>query len=165
MTLGFDRDEYLRLVYAFPPVKIRDDAQADATARRIEALLTNPGMTEAERAYVDLLSDLLADWEDAQVDIPDIHGGELVKVLLKERGLRRRDLIGVFSTESDVADVLAERRELSREDIAGLAAFFHVSPAAFFPTQLHQSATLHRGKPPLAPASEVRTVGRAAPRR
>jgi hypothetical protein len=65
MTPGFDRNEYVRLVDAFPPVKIRDVTQADATEQRIEALLANPGTTEAERAYVDLLSDLLANWEDS----------------------------------------------------------------------------------------------------
>lgn len=107
MTLGFDRDEYMRLIDAFSPVKIRHDAQADATERRIEALLIDSRTTEAERAYVDLLSDLLADWEDTQVNIPDIHGGELVKVLLTERGLRQRDLVGIFPTDSAVADVLA----------------------------------------------------------
>ncbi len=77
--LGFSRPEYLRLVEAFPPVKIRTPAQAEATECRLDELLARPQLTEAERAYVDLLSDLLADWEDATVVIPDIHGVELVR--------------------------------------------------------------------------------------
>ena len=48
---------------------------------------------------------------------------------------------------------------------ARLAAFFHVSPAVFFPTQLHQPATIHRGQPALAPVGQARTGGRAMPKR
>jgi HTH-type transcriptional regulator/antitoxin HigA len=132
-TLGFDRDEYVRLLQALPPVKIRTAEQAEATERRIEALLARPALTAAERAYVDLLSDLLADWEDATVEIPDVHGVALVRALLEERGLPQKALVGVFATESVASEVLAGRRELTRKHIEGLARFFKVSPAAFFP--------------------------------
>ena len=135
-TLGFDRDEYVRLLQALPPVKIRTAAQATATEEQLEALLARPALTAAERAYADLLSDLLADWEDATVEIPDVHGAALVRVLLEERGLRQKDLVGagVFATESVASEVLAGRRELTRRHIEALARFFEVSPAAFFPT-------------------------------
>jgi HTH-type transcriptional regulator/antitoxin HigA len=82
---------------------------------------------------VDLLSDLLADWEDTTVAIPDVHGVELVRALSEERGLRQKDLVGIFATESVVSEVLAGRRELTRKHVEGLARFFGVSPAAFFP--------------------------------
>lgn len=67
-TPGFDRDEYVRLLEALPPVKIRTSEQAEATEEQIETLLARPALSDAERAYVDLLSDLLADWEDATVE-------------------------------------------------------------------------------------------------
>ena len=132
-VLGFSRPEYLRLVEAFPPVKIRMPAQAEATERRLDELLGRPQFTEAERAYIDLLSDLLANWEDATVVIPDIHGAELVRALLAERGLRQKDLVGIFATESVASEALAGRRGLTRKQIEELARFFKVSPAAFFP--------------------------------
>lgn len=131
---GFDRSEYLRLVETFPPVKIRTLEQAEATERRLDELLARPRLSDAERAYVDLLSDLLADWEDATIDIPDIHGVALVRALLEERGLRQKDLVGIFATESVASEVLAGRRGLTRRHIEGLARFFKVSPAAFFAT-------------------------------
>jgi HTH-type transcriptional regulator / antitoxin HigA len=132
--LGFDRDEYVRLLEALPPVKIRTQQQAAAIEKQIDELLGRHDLSEAEREYVDLLSDLLADWEDATVEIPDVHGVELVRALLEERGLRQKDLVGVFATESVVSDVLAGRRDLTRQHIAGLSRFFGISPAAFFPT-------------------------------
>ncbi len=132
-TLGFDRDEYVRLLGEWPPVKIRDEAQARATEEKVERLLRLADLSAAGRAYVDLLSDLLADWEDAHDEIPDVSGVDLIRELLEERGLRQRDLVGIFATESVASEVLASRRELTRRHIEGLSRFFNVSPAAFFP--------------------------------
>ncbi len=139
--LGFDRRAYLRLVERFPPVKIRTAEQAQATENRLEELLSQPKLSAAEAAYVDLLGDLLADWEDATVEIPDIHGVDMVRALLEDRCLRQRDLVGVFATESVASEVLSGRRELTRKHIEGLARFFGVSPAAFFPADSGLTAT------------------------
>jgi len=133
--LGFDRLEYVRLLEALPPVKIRTAEQAEAIEQQIDTLMVKPRLSAAERAYVDLLSDLLADWEDATVEIPDVHGVSLVRALMDERGLRQKDLVGIFATESVVSEVLAGRRELTRKHIEELARFFKISPAAFFPAE------------------------------
>lgn len=133
--LGFDRTEYVRLLEELPPVKIRTTEQADAIEQKIDTLMATPRLSDAERAYVDLLSDLLADWEDANIEVPDIHGVALVRALMDERGLRQKDLVGIFATESVASEVLAGRRELTRRHIEELSRFFRVSPAAFFPLE------------------------------
>lgn len=155
MTLGFDRAEYVRLIDAFPPVKIQSAGQAEATETHIEELLARPQLNEAERAFVDLLSDLLADWEDARTDIADIRGIELIKILLKERGLRQRDLVGIFATESIVSEVLAGRRDVTRRHIDRLADFFQVSQAAFFPARRHSPSPAGAGERPDGTNREV----------
>jgi HTH-type transcriptional regulator/antitoxin HigA len=71
-------------------------------------------------------------WESEHVVVPLVHGVELVKALLGERQLRRKDLVAVFGTESIVSEVLSGKRELQAKHIEGLAEFLHVSPAAFF---------------------------------
>jgi HTH-type transcriptional regulator/antitoxin HigA len=131
-TPGFDPRTYRDLVADFPPLKIRDATQAEATEAEIERLLSKRHPSGAERALADLLSDLLAEWEDITVEIPDVSGPELVRALMEDNGLRQRDLVGVFPTESVVSEVLAGRRELTRRHIEALADYFHVSPAAFF---------------------------------
>jgi len=115
-------------------MKIRTLEQAEATESRIDELMAKTGLSEAEAAYLDLLSDLFADWEEAHVEIPDVHGIELVRALLEDRGLLQKDLVGIFATESVASEVLTGRRDLTRKQIEGLAGFFNVSPAAFFPT-------------------------------
>jgi HTH-type transcriptional regulator/antitoxin HigA len=144
----------VRLVEQFPPVKIRTAEQAKATESRIEELLAQPKLSEAEDAYVDLLSDLFADWEDATVKIPDIDGVGLLRALLEDRGLRQKDLVGVFATESVASEVIAGRRELSRKHIEGLARFFKISPAAFFPADSASTVTAKNG-------ARRRTISRA----
>lgn len=133
-TPGFDRDEYVRLLAKWPPVKIRDETQARATEDELDLLLGRADLSLAERAYVDLLSDLLAVWEDEHEEIPDVSGVDLVRSLLEERGLRQRDLVGIFAPESVASEVLTGRRELTRRHIEGLSEFFKMSPAAFFPS-------------------------------
>jgi HTH-type transcriptional regulator / antitoxin HigA len=65
--------------------------------------------------------------------MPDIHGVELLKVLLIDRDLRQKDLMPVFKTESVVSSVLSDQRKLTANHIQKLAEFFHLSPAIFFP--------------------------------
>jgi antitoxin component HigA of HigAB toxin-antitoxin module len=50
------------------------------------------------------------------------------------RASAAKDLVGTFATESVASEVLDGRRELTRKHIEGLARFFKVSPAAYFPT-------------------------------
>jgi antitoxin component HigA of HigAB toxin-antitoxin module len=59
---------------------------------------------------------------------------EIVRTLLEDNGLRQADLVGpVFPSRSAVSDFLAGRRPLSYERAGKLAAFFHMSPAVFYP--------------------------------
>lgn len=101
---------------------------------RIDELLALPRLSPAQADYLDLLTRLLRAWEDEHVEIPRLSGVELVKVLCQERGVPQRALTPIFGTPSIVSEVLSGKRELRRQHIEGLASFFHVSPAAFFPT-------------------------------
>ncbi len=48
-----------------------------------------------------------------QVQVPDIHGVELLKALLIEFDLRQKDLISIFKTESIISEVLGGKRNLT----------------------------------------------------
>lgn len=91
--------------------------------------------SRAQDAYLTVLSDQVERWESEHVVIPPLSGIELIKALLRERGLRQKDLVPLFGTESIVSEVLSGKRELQTKHIEGLATFFHVSPAAFFTTR------------------------------
>ena len=72
------------------------------------------------------------EYEERTVEVPDIHGVEMIKVLIEEFDLRQKDLIAIFKTESIVSEVINQKRSLSVEHIQKLSQFFNVSPSVFF---------------------------------
>jgi HTH-type transcriptional regulator/antitoxin HigA len=51
---------------------------------------------------------------------------------MRANGLRQKDLVDVFGTESIASEVLNGKRELNKEQIRRLSERFRVSPAVFF---------------------------------
>src|SRR5438093_9593788 len=152
-TPGFDEAEYAALVRAFPPRVIYDTAELDATERQIEALLALPQRTPAQDAYLDLLSTLVQEWEASNVEIPPVPAVDVIRFLCEMHGVPQRALVPIFGTPSIVSEVLAGKRALQRKHIEGLAAFFHVSPAAFFPPTAPTAATPAAAPNVAAPAA------------
>ena len=132
VTPGFDEAEYSKLIRAFPPRVIHDEAQLAATESEIDRLMAPEQRTPAQDAYLDLLSTLVEQWETTNVDVPALPAIEVVKFLCEMHGIPQRTLIPIFGTASIVSEVLAGKRELQRKHIAGLASYFNVSPAVFF---------------------------------
>ena len=128
------KGDYLVLCEGFPPRPITSLRQLRQTQARIDSLLDRRArLSRAEREYLDVLGTLVHEYEERTIPIPPVEGRELVRELLKERGLRQKDLLPVFKTESIVSAVLNGRRQLNKQHIQALSRFFHISPAAFFP--------------------------------
>lgn len=126
----------MRLLERFPPRVIRTRAQLAATEEEIESLLARKSrLDDSERAYLDLLSRLVEDWEEEHVEMPSISGVDLIKVLLEDRGLSQRDLVRaeVFATDSVASEVLSGRRMPTVAHIARLAGYFSLPADLFIP--------------------------------
>lgn len=117
------------------PKPIRSTEELQVIQQVIDQLLDRPQLSADEQAYLNILGTLVYEYEHKQVKIPDTHGVELLKALLVEFGLRQKDLVPIFKTESIVSEVLNGRRNLTIEHIQALANFFHISPNAFFPVR------------------------------
>ncbi|MEL6136591.1 MAG: helix-turn-helix domain-containing protein [Cyanobacteria bacterium J06626_23] len=120
------------LLLAFTPRPINTEAQSEATQAVVDQLLDQSSLSEDEQDYLNLLGTLIYEYEAQTVDILDIAGVELLRVLMEERGLRQKELVSIFKTESIVSDVINRKRSLTVEHIQKLSQFFHVSPAVFF---------------------------------
>lgn len=123
--------EYMRLLEKFPPRPITSEEQFKATQVVIDELLDRNELTQDEQDYLDVLGTLVQQYEET-VDVPDIWGVDLLKVLLEERNLKQKDLVPIFKTESIVSDILNKKRQLTTRHIEELARFFNFSPAVFF---------------------------------
>jgi len=127
-------DSYLELLAKFAPRPVASEAELEAMQVVVDALLDKPELSDDERDYLNVLGSLIHEYEEIHCQVPDIHGVELLKVLLIDLGLRQKDLLSIFKTESIISDVLKGKRNLTVGHIQGLAEFFHISPAVFFPT-------------------------------
>lgn len=137
MTPGIAEPSYTDLLQHFPPRPIKSEEQLAATQQVINALLDCPALSPDEQDYLNLLGTLVYEYEEVHHPVPDIYGVELLKVLMAERQLRQKDLVPVFKTESIVSAVLRGQRNLTVSHIQKLGELFHISPAAFFPREVH----------------------------
>lgn len=131
-----NKARYVQLLNRFPPKVIRSRAQLARTELEIESLLARKHkLDKSERAYLDLLSRLVEDWEDENVAMPDISGVDLVRVLLEDRDMSQRDLVRaqIFATDSIASEVLAGKRTPTVTQVAKLARFFALPGDLFLP--------------------------------
>lgn len=126
------QNQYMELLQQFPPRPIKSDEELEITIEKVNSLVDKPELTQDEKDYLDLLGTLIYQYEQTQDLIPDIYGVELLKVLIAARGLKQKDLVSIFKTESIVSDILNGKRELNKKQIQKLADFFKLSPAVFF---------------------------------
>jgi HTH-type transcriptional regulator / antitoxin HigA len=128
-----EREKYVDLLNEFPPRPIRSEQELIAIQKVVDALLDAKKLSTDQKEYLNLLGMIIYEYEEKNVKIPDIHGVDLLNILIEEWGLKQKELIPIFKTESIVSAVLNGHRQLTVEHIQKLAQFFHVSPAVFFP--------------------------------
>lgn len=121
----------------FRPVE--NEADYQLAMGIIHELLARPRLTEREEGYLAALSLLVVIYEREHHELEDLAGVEMLKALMTLHGLKQKDLIPAMGTKSVVSEVLAGKRELSKQAIANLAQLFHVSPAVFFSNAPGQS--------------------------
>ena len=75
-------DTYFRLVKRFPLAHIQDDEQLDAAQKVIDGLLEHE-LDDGEQTYLDVLTDLVEDFEEKHLPIPDVSEAEVLRELLR----------------------------------------------------------------------------------
>jgi HTH-type transcriptional regulator / antitoxin HigA len=126
-------EKYIDLVNEFPPRLIESEADFIAVQQVVDTLLDVGKISMEQKKYLNLLGMIVHEYEERTVEVPDIYGVELLNVLIEEWGLKQKELVPIFKTESIVSAVINGHRQLTVEHIEKLSEFFHVSPAVFFP--------------------------------
>lgn len=89
-------------------------------------------LTTEERKLHELLVLIIQDFEKRTYKIRAATPIEVIQELMEANGLKGKDLVGIFPTESVVSEVLSGKRTLRVEHIRRLSERFNVSPAVFF---------------------------------
>ena len=123
---------YAALLSETRPEVIRDEKQNQAYVRRLEELTSKKSITRAEEKLIRLLAVLIEDFEAKYCPVADAAPVAIIRHLMQAHGLRQKDLLEVFGTESIASEVLHGKRDLTKEHISRLSTRFGVSPAVFF---------------------------------
>ena len=128
-----DLKRYGRLLARAVPKIIKTDEENERALAIIESLMTKgeENMTPEEDALLELLTDLVHDFEERAYPIPKSEPHEMVAFLLEQRGLAPKDLWPVVGSKSRVSEILAGKRALTKEQAKKLAEFFHVGVDLF----------------------------------
>jgi HTH-type transcriptional regulator / antitoxin HigA len=124
--------EYGALLQNEQPRVVHDESLNQRFIERIGVLDANfDKLSTGERELYDLLLVLVQHYEKRTYKIRAASPLEVLRELMDGNGLRNKDLVGIFATESIVSEVLSGKRPLTVDHIRKLAERFNVSPAVF----------------------------------
>ena len=117
---------------ASSPAPITSERQHEEYLAVLDRLASKENPTRDEEKYAGVLMTLIEAYEEEHHSIPDAGPVEILRTLMDANGLRQKDLVPIFASESIVSEVLRKKRALNKTHIQKLSKRFHVSPAVFF---------------------------------
>jgi HTH-type transcriptional regulator/antitoxin HigA len=131
-TMNDDNKAYEKLVKRFPLRPIRSGEQNDRAGKICDELTDRVGdLSEAERDYLEVLSELIAKYESRwDQEALEMSPRELIHYLMGQNGLAQKDLISEFGSASRVSEFLKGERSLSLEQTKRLAYRFRLNIGA-----------------------------------
>lgn len=132
-TIGLDTKRYGRLLAKALPTVIKSEDENNRMLAIIEGLMAKgeDDLTAEEDALLDLLVDLVHDFEERHYPLPSSPPRQMVAFLLEQHRLKPSALWPVLGSRSRVSDILSGRRAISKDQAKKLAAFFHVGVGLF----------------------------------
>lgn len=134
LTETIDEKRYARLVAKAAPRVIRTEEENERALAIVESLMEKGehNMTAEEGELLDLLTNLVRDYEaTAYPPREKSKPHKMVTFLLEQRGLTAKDLWPVIGSKGRVSEIVAGKREISKEQAKKLAAFFRVGVELF----------------------------------
>lgn len=125
-----DSVSYGQLLQEALPRVIETDEENDRLLAVLEQLDELPSRTPEQDSLAELLTMLIQQFE-ARYDLGSALPLEALRSLMEDRGLRQRDLLGVFGSSSVASDVLNGKREISKLHARRLAEYFRVPVSIF----------------------------------
>src|SRR5215467_10889445 len=114
------------------PTPITSERQHEQYLSVLDELAGKDNPTSEEEKYAEVLLPLIEAYAEEYQSIPDASPVEVLRTLMDANGLRQKDLVTIFGSESIVSEVLHKKRDLNKTYIEKLSKRFHISPAAFF---------------------------------
>jgi HTH-type transcriptional regulator / antitoxin HigA len=105
---------------------IRDEAYYNKVIKRIQEIFhAEPGTHEFDE--LELLSILVDEYENKHFNISTPKPIEIIKFVIRQRGLRQIDLVGILGDKTNVSKVLNRKRPLTIQMIRKFSKAFNIS--------------------------------------
>ncbi|MCI0461297.1 MAG: helix-turn-helix domain-containing protein [Gemmataceae bacterium] len=129
---GARRDVYLELIQRLPLRPIRSEEELDRAMAMVDELTDRDDLDQAERDYLDVLSDLIERYELEVHPIPRVPDAVVLAHLLEAKGTTQAEVARETGiAQSTISEVLAGKRTLNRSHIGKLSRYFNVGPTVF----------------------------------
>jgi HTH-type transcriptional regulator/antitoxin HigA len=126
-------ESYFDLVKRFPLTHIRNDSHL-ARAQEVLDRLLQEDLDRGGEAYLEVLTDMVEDYERRHVKIRKASEAEVLRELMNANRLSQPALAkAVGISQSTISAVLNGTRSLTKEQVITLARHFGIAPAAFLP--------------------------------
>jgi HTH-type transcriptional regulator / antitoxin HigA len=102
-----------------------------AVKRLMEIFHADEGTPEGDE--LDLLLLLVKDYESRYIVLPSIDPIEVIKMKMKEKGMKAKDLEPIIGSKGHVSSILSGRRELTLKMAQKLKNFFQLPADIFLP--------------------------------
>jgi HTH-type transcriptional regulator/antitoxin HigA len=86
-----------------------------------------------ESDELDLLLLLIKDYEHKHIVLPQLDPIDVIKMKMKERGMKAKDLEPLIGSKGHVSSILSGRRELTLKMAQKLKNYFHLPADIFMP--------------------------------
>jgi len=132
-TKSVDTKKYGRLLARTLPALIGTEREYKRVLAEIESLMDKGDhLSPEEDKLLELLAKLVEDFEEKRYPIPEARPHEVLQELMRQRGLRQRDLIHLLgSSRGTASEVINGKRSISRTQAKALADYFHVPVDVF----------------------------------
>jgi HTH-type transcriptional regulator / antitoxin HigA len=125
-------ERYGRLLAETLPTVIKTEGENERILCEIERLMDKgPRLTREELALLELMSQLVEDFEEEAYPVEASSPAEVLQHLMDANGLKQADLVPVFGSRARVSEAVNGVRGISKEQAKRLAAFFGVSAEVF----------------------------------
>jgi HTH-type transcriptional regulator/antitoxin HigA len=133
ITADLDTRLYGKLLAKATPRVIKTEEENNRMLAIVESLLSKgeDRLTAEEEALLELLTDLIHDFEARAYPLERSEPHAMLAFLLEQRGLKPVDLWPVIGSKSRVSEILAGKRSISKQQARKLAEFFRVNADLF----------------------------------
>ena len=123
---AFDLVRYKKLIAATPPRVPQTQKDNEDLLAAAESLGRKAQLSPEEEMLLDVLVLMIENFEERHYRIKQSAPHEVLRELMRARGLQPKDLWPVFGSRGITSETLKGKRSISKEKAKALAAMFHI---------------------------------------